>query len=686
MDPSSAVFTPSYSHTPTPSNTDSNWRLQADVEKMRVVQAEHTERLTRLERRQDDDGRRRSVWGSQSPFPSILSGGGLGTPMQSAMQQSSTDQFRNFDDEGNAMMSSLHLDSNDDAEPRSRLGAASRAASVRFDETANQNHFSSSHSHSSRPSVDYLSRTPGGSLGTFSGLAMNERTASHKSEGRASSAHSIRSAGTSGGRANSLVLDSFGIGSESPRDGPALAPGLLLLGAVPAIIRCWMNTNFKHDALLYAAVCTGSHKSYLDLRLIRKLGFEDQITADDGASTVELPVYFPEAVPHPSSSRSTSPAPQLPTLTIPFQVVDASSSAENANLDSKAIQIFIGSDVLRAHCADILFSSNSISLFDDDGSKLSIPLVRPEDESSFNTLATGSAGPRKAVPPPIEQSPYLNGLGGQGSSSMTSMAPPPGLTQGRYRPPGVIAAEAGATTSSSVSDRDLVNSRPGSRQSTASASRPNLSRISTGRPTQDTQDLDTPAPATLASLTESSTPSNGLGNSSPSLRASSGTSSGIWGNWRTPSVSTSITSASTPLTATANASTPVQNPPTILPNPSAAPSLDWSNVSSAASKPKDTTPSSDEKLWTRKREAGEGIKVLKPKSTSRTASTASVAGAASPAEAGNGGKSRFFEEGRQKVGDVDKKENAANGAGNGGTGVKRGNPVGGASAFSWLAK
>ena len=137
-------------------------------------------------------------------------------------------------------------------------------------------------------------------------------------------------------------------------DTPGLAPGLLILGSVPAVIRCWMNTNFKHDALLYAAVCTGSHKSFLDRRLIERLGFGARVnTSDEGAQTVTLPVFLPEAIPHPASSRSNSPAAHIPALTVTFTVIDGSSDSA----DSKSIQIILGSDTLRVHNADILFLS-----------------------------------------------------------------------------------------------------------------------------------------------------------------------------------------------------------------------------------------------------------------------------------------------------------------------------------------
>lgn len=57
---------------------DDLWRLQADMKTFNATQSDHADRLLRLERRQDDDARLKSVWGHSSPFPSILSG----TPQQ----------------------------------------------------------------------------------------------------------------------------------------------------------------------------------------------------------------------------------------------------------------------------------------------------------------------------------------------------------------------------------------------------------------------------------------------------------------------------------------------------------------------------------------------------------------------------------------------------------------------------
>lgn len=379
MDPQSVSFTP----------RDDIWRFHSDMLRVQQTQAEHADRLARLERRQDEDARVKSVWGTSSPFPSVLGG----TPQQGQhwqsavpqdsanifpvpLQQPTADAFSGFDDQSSNLLSSLHLDA--DEEPR-RLGATSRANSVRFDETANQGHWS----HASRPSMDLIPRT-GSSLG---GHPMTERSYSHKSDGRQSSAAASVHSATSG-RANSLGLDtSFTVGTPA-LEVPRLAPGLFILGSVPAIIRCWLNRDFKHHSLLYAAVCTGSYTSCLDLSLITRLGFESAIRrGEDGNRKIKLELYLPEAVPYPASSRSSSPTPQLPSLSVDFTVVEAAPS----EAESKAIKVFLGSDLLRSHSADILLSSNTLAMFDDDRSKLSVPLVRPEDDHAFKTLQVSSS-------------------------------------------------------------------------------------------------------------------------------------------------------------------------------------------------------------------------------------------------------------------------------------------------------
>ncbi|KAF2027936.1 cysteine proteinase, partial [Setomelanomma holmii] len=357
MDPQSVAFQP----------REDIWRFQDEMLRVQQSQAELQDRVARLERQREDDSRLKNVWGMSSPFPSVLGG----TPQQVPLQQPTAEHFSSFDDHSSNLIGNLQLDG--DEEPR-RVGATSRANSVRFDETANHGHWA----HASRSSLDLISRT-GSGLG---GLAMSERSYSHKSDGRQSSAgHSVHS--MTSGRANSLT----GLGPSALLEPPGLAPGLFILGSVPAIIRCWLDTNFKHDTLLYAAVCSGSFTSYVDLHLIELLGLQDQMaTSDDGTRKIKMSVYLPEAVPVTGSSRSNSPAPQLPSVAVEFTIIED----YNGEVNPKALQIFIGSDMLRAHNADLLFSTNQLTMYDDDRTKLQVPLVRPEDDRTFKTLSISS--------------------------------------------------------------------------------------------------------------------------------------------------------------------------------------------------------------------------------------------------------------------------------------------------------
>lgn len=361
------------------------WRLQDEMKNVYATQAEHSDRLLRLERRQDDDARVRSVWGNSSPFPSILSG----TPQQGKHSRLSfmpkqvlmsfrtdpgynpaAEAFKNFDqDHHSSMLGSLHLDTED--EPRR---GASRANSVRFDESALHGQIG----HATRTSSDFLPLRTGSGLGSH---PMTERSSSHKSEGRQSSAgQSVQSA-----RANSLGLDARQLSTSAVKSaavplGPP--PGLFILGPVPSIIRCWLDTKFSNDSLLYAAVCTGSYKSILDSNLATQLGLQSQVTTDrDGQRKLRLLVYLPEATIQQSSSRSSSPTPQLPTLTMDFTV-------QTMNSEPSGIQVVLGSDILRARNADVLFSQDRLTLFDDDRNTLAVPLVRPEKTAIYQSLLT----------------------------------------------------------------------------------------------------------------------------------------------------------------------------------------------------------------------------------------------------------------------------------------------------------
>ena len=306
----------------------------------------------------------------------------------------STELIDDLDDDGQNLLSALQLDTED--EPI-RRGAASRANSVRFDESAL--HGANFGSHAGRHSGDFAPLRPGSGMG--GGQVMMERSYSHKSDGRHSSAgHSVHSmhSGISG-RTSSLGLDTtFVIGGgheeDSPLDMPEPPPVLYILGSPPSIIRCWLTTNFTSSGLLYAVVCTGSQKSTVEYSLLRELDLINNIHRDvDGAHRITLPVFLAEARVTQSNSRSGSPAPHLPSITASFEVtaMDQQESPESR----KSIRVFIGSHTLRMHGADILLSRNLMTLYGSDRDKLSVPFVRPEDDAVFKNLTTANTAQTK---------------------------------------------------------------------------------------------------------------------------------------------------------------------------------------------------------------------------------------------------------------------------------------------------
>lgn len=278
------------------------------------------------------------------------------------------EEFRSFDqDPPTGLISSLTLDN--DEEPRR---GASRANSVRFDEKA-INH----HGQSSRSSGEILPIRTGSGFGSH---PMSERSLSHRSDGRGSSSGLSM-------RANSFGIEGsrfFNSTTSSPLHAVGPPPGLFILGPVPSIIRCWLTSNFSNDSLLYAAVCSGSHVSSLSRSLVSHLQLQDQIVDEGGAQWLKLAMFLPEGTIQTASSRSNSPAPQVPALSVRFDVYEADPQ-------DASIQIIIGSDVLRAHNADILFSQDKVSILDDERNRIAVPLVRPENENVYKNLNTRSS-------------------------------------------------------------------------------------------------------------------------------------------------------------------------------------------------------------------------------------------------------------------------------------------------------
>lgn len=383
-----------------------------EVKQVQFIQASHAERLMRLERRQTEDAVK-SVW-NPSPFPSVLGGTPqhgkppsvitchsienlLLTQTPGPVQMPNNEVFDDFDDEqGQNLLGSLHLDA--DEEP-TRRGAASRANSVRFDEATLH---SSNWGQSARHSGEFGPVRPGSGLG---GPTLMERSYSHKSDGRHSSAgHSVHSFhSVASGRTSSLGLDLL-LGSSrddddddsSPIEITRPPPGLMFLGPVPSIVRCWLTTQYAHDTLQYAVVCTGSQKSTLDYSLLQELHLAGEAHRNiNGVLHASLPVYFAEATVAQSSSRSSSPSRrQVPYINVDFEITGENAEAGD---QKQGIRIFVGSDTLTANSADLLLSQNRMTLFGngDDRDRLSVPFVRPEDEATYKHITTLNVVPEK---------------------------------------------------------------------------------------------------------------------------------------------------------------------------------------------------------------------------------------------------------------------------------------------------
>lgn len=292
-----------------------------------------------------------------------------------------------------------------------------------------------------------------------------ERTSSHRSEGRQSSTHSAR-LNSMGSEARASAVASAALTPAGP------PPGLFILGPLPSIIRCWLDNNYSNETMLYAAVCTGSYKSTVSSRLVDRIGRGDDIRTEGGERRLKIPIYLPEATISESSSRSISPAPALPAITVDFIVTDSPS-------DGVSLEILLGSDILRFKNADILFSQDKLSLLDDERNRVVTPLVRPENSEVFKHLITGSS-----LVSHNDSARTAAEVASKGSPD-TSM-PPPSSTRGGTESNGIFSpiATHGKRPSvigegrRSVSTRELDSMRTGTADTESSSSTANEQPVS----------------------------------------------------------------------------------------------------------------------------------------------------------------------------------------------------------------
>jgi hypothetical protein len=270
-------------------------------------------------------------------------------------------------------------------------------------------------------------------------------------------------------------------------------------------------------------ICTGSSASSVGISLVQKLGLADQITEESSLRKIKLPVYLTEARVQHASSRSASPVPQVPTLIVKFVVVEEVA-------EDKSIQVVLGSDVLRNQSADILFSQDKLSIFDQDRNQLSVPLVRPENDEVYKNLRTG---PRKRTAS-MDLQTMRQGLSSVGSEqSRPGIIGRPSKLDTSQSPQSPVLQSPSAVTSAGTGiGSDLRRSEVGEQTPRSST------ELASTRPNEDSK-------STTESEQSYSTP---VSKSNP----------GVWGSsWR----STSTTQADTSSKATSTYSKPAASRP-----------------------------------------------------------------------------------------------------------------------------
>ncbi|KAL7789931.1 hypothetical protein V8C37DRAFT_411073 [Trichoderma ceciliae] len=496
------------------------YNLQMELKQVQYAQANYGERILRLEKRQADDSTLKSVW--NSPFPGVLAG----TPQHGPVQIPQNDVFDDdLDEQGEQLLGSLHLGPAEE-EPVRRGGAASRANSVRFDESAL--HGPSWGAQSNRHSGDF------GQVRPNTGFMM-ERSLSHKSDGRHSSAgHSVHSHhSVASGRASSIGLDTnFATGDEDDDDSsfdmPGLPASVYVLGTVPSIVRCWLTTDYAHGTLLYADLCTGSQKSTIDYSLVKELKLLGEFHQDvNGVCRARLDVYLAEAVITRHSSRSDSAAGSVPSMSVCFEMCGGEQTKPNQV--TKAVRIFIGSDALRAHAADVLFSQNTMVLYSSERDRLRVPFIRPEDEEVFRHITTTSAPPER---PKLNANaaPFVLGDGNRadGEEKMAA-APAAATTTTSASTTGTPTSIMTTTTTTTTTTKEPGSSETRSQASPATSHSEPLGRVRTSSVVDYEEETE------KSGGDANGSERRGRDGSSASETSRRETSSGIWGSWRNPS-------------------------------------------------------------------------------------------------------------------------------------------------------
>ncbi|KAF3938283.1 hypothetical protein ABW19_dt0207159 [Dactylella cylindrospora] len=367
---------------------DDFWKLQHEVKELKTSQDAIMKRLQRIERRDEEATRIKSLWKSPHLFPMLSSSSSVANQAQTNGMTSSYHQSSRSE------TTNLHFEDLDpqpyaDLEGELPRRGASRANSVRFDD-AIQNHWF----HDPHDSVDESYFPPSRSISQLGGHMLSERSASSKSDGRHNSlnSHSV-------GFDNQSFFDAdLGVPlvNNASHNSSVISKPPKIEWATNAQISCRLNPYAEESFTAYLS--SASVDSVIDFDIVSKLNLRDSLRhRDNGKIQIQLGLYFFES----DILSSTQADNSMSKVTVEFTVLVSEKDG------ICPCSIVMGNDILMSRQAEISFRRQQLEIQLDDGTRAAIrfagaPLAvtHPILEKPVNSIAPISAAPVNAIERP----------------------------------------------------------------------------------------------------------------------------------------------------------------------------------------------------------------------------------------------------------------------------------------------
>ncbi|KAF3309613.1 hypothetical protein TWF173_010702 [Orbilia oligospora] len=387
---------------------DDFWKLQHEVKELKASQSAIMKRLQRVERRDEESTRIKSLWKSPSLFPAPLSSS------SSVVNQAQTNGVpSSYHNTSRSETTNLHfeeLDPQPHIEPYADLEnelprrGASRANSVRFDD-AIQNHWF----HDPQDSVEdnYFSNSR--SVSQLGGHMLSERSASSKSDGRHNSlnSHSV-------GFDNQSFFDAdLGVPLvNSSSSHSAVSKSAKIEWAANAQIFCRLNPFADESFTAY--ISSASVDSVIDFDIVSKLNLRESLRhRENGKLQIQLSLYFFESDILSSANLDHN----MSKVTAEFTVLVSEKDG------ICPCSIVMGNDILMSRQAEISFLRQRLDIQLDDGTRAAIrfagaplAITHPIPEKPVNSIPQVVTAP---VPTSAIERPYTSHSIGRKDSRFT---------------------------------------------------------------------------------------------------------------------------------------------------------------------------------------------------------------------------------------------------------------------------